>query len=454
MGIEKYEKKETGMDQHLFTNLMLAAVGNRTKKEFSEIIGISPEYFSRLINRSNSIIPSKSLLVKVAEASKSPVVTKDALFKACGYEVDKTSLSISEIGTEMVASLHKWFDESKNIVLCCNSLDDANESIVSTLDLHFNTLSFSDYPVSFEVIDLINTPCKGFKHEAYIGMRMIFEECTIKNSGCMEAHVFFILAGHWSMEHNFYVEELLTSGEDVAQFRLIPDSMMDAFNENGINLNDLDNVVICLENIERKKAMERAASKLLDCIFGTNRQRYVTLCEGYGFYLEKMPENFLEFSLKHFDSWMSDESDDSKRNYVRQSLQTLVDESTNGISDELEHIIDDFFKDSYCVVWNPCSNGWPNVIAKTIAKESGIANIEYWRPHKKDDDVHDYGNKDTIMLLDDYLEQLPGEYSDNKTMVKDVFIKYAKELGIKQVEHCYYELEFDVNDADRDVTEV
>lgn len=71
-------------DQAVFSQLLKIAIGARKKKEFAALIGISPEYLSRLINGKSQNAPSNDLL-KAITRNAAGNITYSQLLEACGY---------------------------------------------------------------------------------------------------------------------------------------------------------------------------------------------------------------------------------------------------------------------------------------------------------------------------------------------------------------------------------
>lgn len=92
-----------------FSQLLRASIGSRKKKDFAALIGISPEYLSRLINGKSQNPPSNDLLKTIARNTTGGV-TYSQLLEACGYTVRNEStmdltVSASEIPKYMKATI-------------------------------------------------------------------------------------------------------------------------------------------------------------------------------------------------------------------------------------------------------------------------------------------------------------------------------------------------------------
>lgn len=71
-------------NQVAFSQLLKISIGDRKKKDFAALIGISPEYLSRLINGKSQNAPSNDLLKTIARNAAGGV-TYGQLLEACGY---------------------------------------------------------------------------------------------------------------------------------------------------------------------------------------------------------------------------------------------------------------------------------------------------------------------------------------------------------------------------------
>lgn len=82
-------KKTHGMDKDKFAELLKRARGDRTMKGFSEICGVNPSTFTRIIQKVNKGSSSTELLEAIAEnAAPNSGVTIEALADANGYTVE------------------------------------------------------------------------------------------------------------------------------------------------------------------------------------------------------------------------------------------------------------------------------------------------------------------------------------------------------------------------------
>lgn len=83
-------KKTHGMDKDKFAELLKRARGDRTMKGFSEICGVNPSTFTRIIQKVNKGSSSTELLEAIAEnAAPNSGVTIEALADANGYTVER-----------------------------------------------------------------------------------------------------------------------------------------------------------------------------------------------------------------------------------------------------------------------------------------------------------------------------------------------------------------------------
>jgi len=94
------------MDKDKFAELLNAAKGVRTMKDFSELCGVNPSTFTRIIQKTNKGSSSTELLEAIAEnAAPNSGVTLEALADANGYTAEKDwgikALKLSAMGTNI-----------------------------------------------------------------------------------------------------------------------------------------------------------------------------------------------------------------------------------------------------------------------------------------------------------------------------------------------------------------
>lgn len=99
-------KKTHEMDKDKFAELLNAAKGARTMKDFSEICGVNPSTFTRIIQKANKGSSSTELLEAIAEnAIPNSRVTIEALADANGYTVERDwgikALKLTTMGTNI-----------------------------------------------------------------------------------------------------------------------------------------------------------------------------------------------------------------------------------------------------------------------------------------------------------------------------------------------------------------
>lgn len=94
------------MDKDKFAELLNAAKGVRTMKDFSEVCGVNPSTFTRIIQKANKGSSSTELLESIAEnAAPKSGVTLEALADANGYTVERDlgikALKLTTMGTNI-----------------------------------------------------------------------------------------------------------------------------------------------------------------------------------------------------------------------------------------------------------------------------------------------------------------------------------------------------------------
>lgn len=99
-------KKTHEMDKDKFAELLNAAKGVRTMKDFSDLCGVNPSTFTRIIQKTNKGSSSTELLEAIAEnAAPNSGVTLEALADANGYTAEKDwgikALKLSAMGTNI-----------------------------------------------------------------------------------------------------------------------------------------------------------------------------------------------------------------------------------------------------------------------------------------------------------------------------------------------------------------
>ncbi|MDD4495628.1 MAG: hypothetical protein PHV32_15040 [Eubacteriales bacterium] len=99
-------KKTHDVDKNRFAELLNAAKGARTMKDFSEICGVNPSTFTRIIQKTNKGASSTELLEAIAEnAAPHSGVTIEALADANGYTAERDcgikALRLTTMGTNI-----------------------------------------------------------------------------------------------------------------------------------------------------------------------------------------------------------------------------------------------------------------------------------------------------------------------------------------------------------------
>ncbi len=99
-------KKTHEVDKDRFAELLNAAKGARTMKDFSEVCGVNPSTFTRIIQKANKGASSTELLEAIAEnAAPHSGVTIEALADANGYTAERDcgikALRITTMGTNV-----------------------------------------------------------------------------------------------------------------------------------------------------------------------------------------------------------------------------------------------------------------------------------------------------------------------------------------------------------------
>ena len=99
-------RKTHNVDREKFAVLLNAAKGARTMKDFSEICGVNPSTFTRIIQKANKGASSTELIEAIAEnAVPQSGVTLEDLADANGYTIEKDSgikaLRLTSMGTNI-----------------------------------------------------------------------------------------------------------------------------------------------------------------------------------------------------------------------------------------------------------------------------------------------------------------------------------------------------------------
>ena len=99
-------KKTHDVDKERFAELLNAAKGGRTMKDFSEICGVNPSTFTRIIQKANKGASSTELIEAIARnAMPDSGVTLEELADANGYTVEKDNgikaLRLSSMGANI-----------------------------------------------------------------------------------------------------------------------------------------------------------------------------------------------------------------------------------------------------------------------------------------------------------------------------------------------------------------
>lgn len=101
-------RKTHDVNKEEFAELLNAAKGARTMKDFSESCGVNPSTFTRIIQKANKGASSTELLEAIAEnAAPQSEVTIEALAAANGYTIEKDvgikALKITTMGSNIEA---------------------------------------------------------------------------------------------------------------------------------------------------------------------------------------------------------------------------------------------------------------------------------------------------------------------------------------------------------------
>lgn len=89
-------RKTHEVDKDAFADLLVAAKGGRTMKDFAIACGVNPSTFTRIVQKANKGSSSPELLKAIAEnASKACGITLEQLAQANGYTVESDSGRIS-----------------------------------------------------------------------------------------------------------------------------------------------------------------------------------------------------------------------------------------------------------------------------------------------------------------------------------------------------------------------
>lgn len=258
----------SGFHEKEFKELLRKGIGSRTQQEFATKTGIAPATISRMLNDNG--IPCPRIKTLETFAANMVNVSLSELLTACGYQAP----------------------DIKDIVIKIESnVDDFFQLKADELDIYGNIEKLKNKLLKFLDKDDLKLTIKDRKYteaDQTAGFQQVWP------SGAEDSKIFELT---WEYDHYvcktsfsvYYIEtmkgNMILVGSDIAYI-----------------LHDSDEYVQNTLVKEKKKCTQEA--RLLHAIFGTENDK--TLPEtyaGYGFYLDGIPDGFVDFLNKHADTF-------------------------------------------------------------------------------------------------------------------------------------------------------
>lgn len=385
---EKLELKE-------FRILLKKGIAGKSQKEIADNCGISQEHLNRMLNQPFIGTPSKNTLERLSLALDN--VSYIDLLLACGYNEEAKTASYN---ANDVSDYEKRISlpAQERINLLYNDLIKSMNELCS---LHVGTYKSIEDLMSIVttlyMVEEINWHIRKKEHPINKGRYADWSVC-IDIDFLIENRSYgmpFILNFYKTSNDEYLFESFSFKGKDLLENNVLSEAKLFELKTKGICVEESPYVVL---------DYTKSSCELLDMILNT---KWVdTVVTGFGFYLEEVPEHVNEFILQHKDSFsLTDEEID------------IVNRISNG-SDAI----------------NVCANyanpdidderGYGYVIATIIHRENNIP-VDYY-----EDEEHKFEDNPPCVMVDSECD-VPN--------VRDIFYKYAKELGIKYIENITFQ---------------
>lgn len=367
------DNKETRKEYKEFRELLRKGIGLRTQKEFANAVGISPAYINKMLK--NDVIPTPTRETLNSLAKHMPSVKKEALLRACGYEV----LSAEEEAEALVNDIIAFFNKNG-----CWIMHDTIEGTLDTINMLYCPQGYD--AINFTILSDEAADVKG-DAENMVKVAALWEN---RNVRC---------------EAEFTVYYSKTVGNNLVIFKAAacPD-------ENG-------KVVKVTDKENRRRVKEEAAYKLFGFYDLNVEDKLPDTLIGPGISYNKTPEGFKDFLSNHRAAFCTSKE--------RCALWKRVVE--NGEDPNI--VFKDFTDETD-------ARGTGSAVAIILREETKdlrcMADYDVFRYYEPCMDIDEKTRNSFVMALDPYKVGC-----SNKELNMYLF-SYAKELKADGFGICYY----------------
>ena len=423
--MENFSKDSQNKENNLH-ELLIKAMHGKTQKQFAQEIGISKEHLCRLLYIENSRKPTRNTLLKIFKAGQ-PYVTLEELYESCGYD-------FSDIGfiCNHSNSTNLGFDNFISI------LDSLLKDITRKVVIETNNIS--------DILNNIYYKLIGFKNISYIveknidnyvgskiGEQAIVLRYIICDNLTQTKYSFFVILYYITTKNNSII--LTDYAFDINS--LLETNFLIILLKEYIEINNLKGspYLQITEHYNQEDTIKNEVNTYYN-IFGVHIDEkahiFLDMKKGPGFYLDNVPNNFIEFLRNHRKSFDSNEYEEEALNAIlsgvpiEEACAYLKDATLLSITYTLP--IDNLSSYSDTDKQKILKYAYGIIIAEILNRELNKKYIFCCL----NNDIE--GNKPCIMLNTDK------NIIDYQELHKELELlkPYAKELGIEYVENCYY----------------
>lgn len=297
----------------LFRNLLITAIGDRSQAEFAKRSGISPEHISRMLNNSYINRPSLSTLRKIA-GNANGGITLDELKSACGYEESTSKIRENETGEEFIERVRVKALERASYLEAIVDFTDFEESYWTSI-YDFVSSLFKDIEIGIKVGDTTTISATDHIYGCMVTLSWGEDEYYAEAHMVVHFHedepgdeILKVIDGAYfsaksltplnNTPRNKGIQYLPEDEECLAVENTVYKgiSCIIWYRRIGsISTRADSNVRKARRNREIKDIMDAnpgisSSEALLKMIFDERPNRYLTSVEGYGFYVDNMPD--------------------------------------------------------------------------------------------------------------------------------------------------------------------
>lgn len=259
-----------------FRELIENCIGSGSITAFASRCGISREHASRML--SNAARPSRNTLKKIASAYPGKV-TYEELLTACGY-------------ASSPADARKELPLEKRVSLNAKDLSEGLKALTKGVRSHRSIYEFME---EYEMIygcesssKILVTKPREYEGDKHPGAEVFSIVETRFEDRLQAASTWFVIYYAETKGGNVIVMDAAMDGES-----LLEAGIMNMKSFENANKKEIEEA----EYLYRIKPKGEIAEKLLKALFGG--ESYVTAVTGFGFYLDRTPENLREFLADH-----------------------------------------------------------------------------------------------------------------------------------------------------------